>query len=97
MKSPSEIAREIAEEVLIKSGLYQRAGVWPDDIDDSKCLRLVTQAITTERQRQERLIELVDGCTPVIESWAVISVAQAEWKKGWLSEAQQVLREVKGA
>ena len=90
MKSPSEIARELFSEA------------WVDDFGISEAQaehyrQEIANAITKERQRQERLIELVDGCTPVIESWAVISVAQAEWKKRWLSEAQQVLREVKGA
>ena len=86
MKSPSEIAREILN-------------IWNpghDPLTPSDNIMLfdrITKAITTERQRQERLIELVDGCTPVIESWAVISVAQAEWKKRWLSEAKQVLKE----
>jgi len=38
--------------------------------------------------------ELIDGCMPVIESWAVMSVSQAEWKKKWLADAKQTLSEL---
>lgn len=92
MKSPSEIAREIAEEVLIKSGLYQRAGVWPDDIDDSKCLRLVTQAITTERQRQEMLVEALEKYGTHLSD---CTTTPGDWCSCGLRKAQQVLKEVK--
>ena len=93
MKSPSEIAVDVVTKWTSDKNVIIRPHVKGAEMEI--LVDLVGHAITTERQRQERLIELVDGCTPVIESWAVISVAQAEWKKRWLSEAQQALKEVK--
>ena len=94
MKSPSEIAMDTVSGIAWK---LPTDAICPTDriftCYYGQIEEAITKIITTERQRQERLIELVDGCTPVIESWAVISVAQAEWKKRWLSEAKQVLKE----
>jgi hypothetical protein len=44
-----------------------------------------------ESQRYRTALELIDGCFPVIEAWAVMSPAQAEWKKNWLAKAKTLL------
>lgn len=49
--------------------------------------------IVKQEQTILRMRELIDGCYPVVECWAVISAAQRDWKIRWLKEAKEALKE----
>ena len=44
------------------------------------------------KDRVEGLVELVDGCMPIIEIWKAETPAQKEWKLEWIEKARTALQ-----
>ena len=61
------------------------SGLTPEE-----CRYLKSKTEELESKTKE-LVELIDGCSPVVESWNCISPSQIAWKKEWMSKANEAI------
>lgn len=78
--TPKDIRSQLEEMVTIRES-------------DLTAYKTKCDEIAAQKQTILRMRELIDGCYPFLECWAVISSAQRDWKIRWLKEAKEALKE----
>jgi hypothetical protein len=44
------------------------------------------------KERAKELIQLIDGCFSVVETWYVKSPSQMKWQREWVEKAREMLK-----